>query len=257
MREPGEAKALFEFLDMVDGQDFIRECKARIDRLCPVPEGAHILDVGCGLGHEAQRLAQLAGPQGRVVGIDKSELMIEEARRRATDRSSPVEFTAMDACQLDFPEHTFNLCRSERVLRYTEDPQQVIHEMARVARPEGRIVIFDFDSAGLVVDAPDPVLTRRIGRLLGDAAPHGWIGRQLARLFKKAGLRDVAAFPQTSFLPFSVYKSVAGGTLEEAVQAGDISSVDVSRWWADLEKLNQEDNFFAAFLGFIVSGRKG
>jgi hypothetical protein len=53
-----------------------------------------------------------------------------------------------------------------------------------------------------------------------------------------------------------VYKSVAGGTLEEAVHAGDISSVDVSRWWADLEKLNQEDNFFAAFLGFIVSGRK-
>ena len=256
VREPDEAKALFEFLDMVDGQNFIRECKAQIHRLCPVPEGAHILDVGCGLGHEAQRLAQLAGPQGRVVGIDKSELMIEESRRRAVDRSSPVEFAAMDACRLDFPEHTFDLCRAERVLRYIENPQQVIHEMARVARPEGRIVIFDFDSAGLVVDAPDPVLTRRIGRLLGDAVPHGWIGRQLVRLFKEAGLLDVAAFPQTSFLPFSVYKIVAGGTLEEAVQAGDISSTDVARWWADLEQVNQEDNFFAAFLGFIVSGRK-
>ena len=256
VREPDEAEALFEFLDMADGQDFIRECKARIHRLCPVTEGAHVLDVGCDLGHEALRLAQLAGPQGRVVGIDKSELMIEEARRRAFERSPPVEFAAMDACQLDFSEHTFDLCRAERVLRYIENPQQVVHEMARVARPKGRIVVFDFDSAGLVVDAADPVLTRHIGQLLGDAVPHGWIGRQLARLLKKAGLLDVAALPQTSFLPFSVYKTVAGGTLEEAVQAGDISATDVTRWWAELEKANQEGTFFAAFLGFIVSGRQ-
>lgn len=53
-----------------------------IDRLQPL-EGERVLDVGCGTGDDSLEIARLVDSEGRVVGIDYSEAMIAEARRRA------------------------------------------------------------------------------------------------------------------------------------------------------------------------------
>jgi len=45
--------------------------------------GEKVLDAGCGLGDDTFEIAQIVGSQGRAVGIDVSETMILEARRRA------------------------------------------------------------------------------------------------------------------------------------------------------------------------------
>src|SRR6266487_1257806 len=54
-------------------------------------EGNHILDVGSGTGDLVRPLTRLVGPTGRVVGIDHSQVMVEEARKRAQEEDSPVE----------------------------------------------------------------------------------------------------------------------------------------------------------------------
>ncbi len=133
-------------------------------------------------------------------------------------------------------------------------------ELARLARPGGSVLAFDFDSDQTVVDAPDPALTRRIAEVLDAAVPHPWIGRQLFRLFQRADLRDVRVVPHAICLSgaagFAVYQQLNRGTIDRARQAGQITADEVAAWWAALERAAEAETFFSAVLGFIAAGCK-
>jgi ubiquinone/menaquinone biosynthesis C-methylase UbiE len=252
--------AVFRWLDGADANPLIQQVKRRMLDVCPVGEGDQVLDVGCGLGHEVRRLGQRAGPQGRVVGIDANPAMITEARQRGADPALSISFEVGDAHQVGFPDNSFDLCRAERVLRYVDRPEAVLGEMVRLARPGGSVVVFDFDSDQTMVDAADSVLVRRIAEVLDAAVPHPWIGRQLFGLFQRAGLRDVRVIPHAlcfcGAAGFSVYQRLNGGTIDRAVQAGQISASEVAAWWAALEQAAEAETFFSAVLGFIAAGYK-
>jgi ubiquinone/menaquinone biosynthesis C-methylase UbiE len=255
-----DVAATFRWLDRADGHPLIQDVKRRMFDLCPVREGESILDVGCGVGHEVLRLAQRVGPHGRVVGIDRNLPMIAEAQRRAAGHAGQVAFTVGDAQRLDYPDDQFDLCRTERVLRYLERPEEALREMVRVVRPGGFVLAFDFDSDQTVVDAANPALARRVADVLDAAVPHPWMGRQLFGLFQRVGLADVRVIPQVIFVSggagFGVYQQLTRGTIERAVQLGQISATEATRWWADLEESAEAQTFFSANLGFIVAGRK-
>ena len=79
--------------------------------------------MGCGLGQDACELKRLVGVRGRVVGIDYSEEMIAEARRRGKDVSSSPKFVVCEAHHIGFSSDTSMLrepiesstpCRSAR-----------------------------------------------------------------------------------------------------------------------------------------------
>ena len=76
--------------------------RQRMFKLLDVRPGAALLDVGCGAGNDVQDLARLVGPSGRVVGIDSSATMIQQARARTAEARLPVEFVQADAYQLPF-----------------------------------------------------------------------------------------------------------------------------------------------------------
>jgi ubiquinone/menaquinone biosynthesis C-methylase UbiE len=69
--------------------------------------------------------------------------------------------------------------------------------MARVVKPGGRVVVLDRDIETRTIDVPDRALTRRILNFWCDSFLGGWIGRQLPRLFREAGLSDVTVEPVT------------------------------------------------------------
>ena len=77
--QSADVEATFRWLDQADGHPQLQEIKRRMLDLCPVHAADQVLDVGCGLGHEARRLAERVGPQGRVVGVDQIPAMIAEA----------------------------------------------------------------------------------------------------------------------------------------------------------------------------------
>lgn len=251
------AGPLFEWLEYADTQPPVQEIKRRMLELAAVHEGDRVLDVGCGIGLETARMARRVGPSGRAVGIDVSAPMIAEARRRSSADAPHIVYAVMDAQQLEFPDGMFDLCRTERVLRYVEEPAQALQEMTRVLRPGGRVVAFDFDSDATVIDAPDVGLTRRVRELLDAAVPQGWIGRQLPRLFREAGLVEVAVVPHVLMLPtLESYRRLVGGTLDLAVSTGRITAEELDRWWSDLARAEREGGFLVANLGFIVGGRR-
>ena len=262
-QEPGrsaDTAATFRWLDRAAENPLIQQIKQRMLDACPVGAEDQVLDVGCGLGHEVRRLAQLVGPRGRVVGIDANPAMITEARRRAEGLSLPVTFDVGDALHVAMPDSTFDLCRTERVLRYVDRPEAVLEEMVRLTRPGGSVLAFDFDSDQTVVDAPDPALVRRIADVLDAAVPHPWIGRQLFGLFCRAGLRDVQVVPHTLCFSgaagFAIYQQLNRGTIDRAMQAGQVTASEVTAWWATLEQAAEAETFFSAVLGFIAAGYK-
>ena len=259
--ESGGTEAAFRWLDAADESPLIQQVKRRMLDVCPVREGDHVLDVGCGLGHEVRRLAQLVGPQGQIVGIDANPAMITEARRRATGLALPIAFEVGDAQQVGLADNSFGLCRTERVLRYVDNPEAVLAEMVRLTCPGGSVLAFDFDSDQTVVDAPDPALVRRTAQVLDAAVPHPWIGRQLFRLFQRAGLRDVRVVPHAlcfcGAAGFAVYQRLNRGTIDRALQAGQVSATEAAAWWTALERAAEAETFFSAVLGFIAAGSKG
>lgn len=122
-------------------------------------------------------------------------------------------------------------------LRYLGEPEEALREMVRVTHAGGSVLAFDFD-----------------------AVPHPWIGRQLFGLFQRAGLRDVRVVPHafclTGAAGFAIYQQLNRGTIDRAVQAGQVSASEVAAWWAALAQAAEAATFFAANLGFIAVGHK-
>src|SRR2546421_13103386 len=98
--------------------------------------GERCLAIGTGRGHPAMSIARMVGPDGRVVGIDLSEQMVELATRIAKERRIPgLTFLAMDAERLDFPDESFDLVTSRFGFHIFAHPELVAKEAHRVLRP--------------------------------------------------------------------------------------------------------------------------
>jgi SAM-dependent methyltransferase len=79
----------------------------------PVREGDRVLDVGCGFGDTAMKLAERVGPSGEVIGIDCCESFLEFGRKEASSRGfENVSFVEGDALNNRFePSYDFVFSR--------------------------------------------------------------------------------------------------------------------------------------------------
>jgi SAM-dependent methyltransferase len=109
-------------------------------RLSGCPDGGDLLDVPCGFGRHSVPLAR-AGY--RVVGVDRSQALLDEARRRSGGERWP-KLTRADYRELPFADASFdaalNLFSSLGYLGDEEDTR-ALGEIGRVLRPGGRLVI--------------------------------------------------------------------------------------------------------------------
>jgi hypothetical protein len=71
-------------------------------------------------------------------------------------------------------------------------------------------------------------------RTFSDGLQHGWIGRQLPRLFREHGLTDVTVLPHVLFLTLEFYESLLGGHLVRLQDQGLLTPEEVEWWWTDL-----------------------
>lgn len=100
-----------------------------------------VLDVACGTGLVTFQILRKFGFQGRLLGIDISDKMIEFASSTAAlNNESRVQFRQMDAEKLSLENDSFDLAVCAMGLMYMHDPRKALEEMYRVVRPGGRAV---------------------------------------------------------------------------------------------------------------------
>jgi demethylmenaquinone methyltransferase/2-methoxy-6-polyprenyl-1,4-benzoquinol methylase len=170
-----------------------------------VGPGADALDVCCGTGDLALELRRRIGPDGRVVGCDFSEPMLEIARRKSGEEGVAVEFGWADALDLPYGDGSFDAVTVGFGARNLADLDKGIAEMTRVLRPGGRLVILEITRPtreplasfyGVWFDKIVPVL----GNLAGDPDAYSYLPesvrsfpepRELAAKMDAAGLTGV------------------------------------------------------------------
>jgi ubiquinone/menaquinone biosynthesis C-methylase UbiE len=183
---------------------------------CP---GDSALDVGCGTGTLAARLAA-AGYE--MAGVDPSRGMLDELRRRAPE----VRAVQGSGTELPFADGEFDLVLSVAVMHHIAEAEEVrrtLAEMVRVARPGGRVLVWDHNPrnpywklvmarvpqdsgeerllpaaelvAGLRAGGAEPRLVVRLG-MVPDFVPRSMLGaaQRLEAIAERAwGLRSLCA----------------------------------------------------------------
>ncbi|HUS23647.1 MAG TPA: methyltransferase domain-containing protein [Candidatus Binatia bacterium] len=162
----------------------------------PIPaalEGATVLDLGCGAGRDCYVMAQLAGPTGKVIGVDMTAEQLEVARRHLdyhAEKSGYANLEFRDGYIEDLrtagiEDASVDVVVSNCVLNLSPDKPRVFREIFRVLKPGGELYFSDvFADRRVPAElAQDPVL---IGECLGGALYF----EDFRRLIAQAGCAD-------------------------------------------------------------------
>lgn len=226
--------------------------------LAPNP-GEHILEVGCGSGVLCRLVAPDLLPDGYVTGLDISAGFLIEAQGYASQEgiADCIMFECGAGETLPHPNGSFDGALAARLLLHAEDPDAVIHEMVRVVRRGGRVVVMDWDFDTVTVDHPDRELTRRLIHWRSDH--HGgdnWSGRQLWRRMAASGVQSLTVQPVVTVVHHEADSLTQ--SLWRAAQVsrdnGAISPDEHDAWVGTLKDRIRTGTFFASIVYFIVSG---
>jgi len=148
-----------------DKHSFVWKMAAGLLELLEAKPGERILDLGCGTGHLT---AQIAATGAKVVGIDRSPEMIQQAH----EKYPALCFEVMDARELAFPVR-FDAVFSNAMLHWIKEPELVITGIAKALRPGGRFVA-EFGGKGNVGELLSAI--RRAWQSFGlpGPAPNPW-----------------------------------------------------------------------------------
>jgi ubiquinone/menaquinone biosynthesis C-methylase UbiE len=148
--QPTQDTAFVQFWNDVLAPKFIRFKHILVDGLSrhseavfpalPVRPGDRVLDVGCGFGDTAIRLAERVGPEGKVVGIDCCDAFLDFARKEIAARGlKNVSFMRGDA-EIALPAENFDFVFARFGTMFFANPVAGLRNMRKALRPGGRMV---------------------------------------------------------------------------------------------------------------------
>jgi ubiquinone/menaquinone biosynthesis C-methylase UbiE len=245
-----DAHRYIEYLDAQAGTPFWRGIKGATIAALELTSDDAALDLGCGVGDEVRTMAESA----RVaVGVDASEFLVEEARRR-TDETLDVRFEHARAEQLPFEDASFDKLRVERTLQHVEDAAAAIGELWRVARPGARIVAIEPDWETLIFDVGPLSATRAVSDAWVQSIRNPLVGRQLARRLRGMGATGVTVEPRTAVMTELAFAEQQYGLTGLAQQA--LPPAAARSWLGTLAERDAQGSFLAAATYFMVTAEK-
>jgi ubiquinone/menaquinone biosynthesis C-methylase UbiE len=125
---------------------------SNVSVVADIPQGATVLDLGCGAGLDSLIAVKRVGETGLVIGIDFSEAMLRRARQGAAEIGADnVEFYQADADNLPVEDGQIDVALVNGIFNLNPEREAIFNELARVVRPGGAVY-----AAELILREPLP-----------------------------------------------------------------------------------------------------
>ncbi|MEP0805507.1 MAG: arsenite methyltransferase [Chloroflexota bacterium] len=153
--------------------------------------GQTVLDLGSGAGLDCFFAAQKVGESGRVIGVDMTPEMLEQARRSAKRLGlSNVEFRQGFIEDLPVESNSVDVVISNCVINLSPDKSKVFAEAFRVLKPGGKLAVSDIVTDGELPDAVRQSMAAWAGCVAGAVNAKDYIA-----MMEAAGFTDVSIQP--------------------------------------------------------------
>ena len=174
---------------------------------------ATAIDLACGPGTFTRPLAARVG---RAIGVDLTPAMVEKARTEAAREGiANIEFVCSDVYALPFASGAADIVTCGYAFHHMTDPARALAEMARVARPGGRVAIIDI----IVPEGFDPQHQTAIERERDPSHTNTLTAERFHELFRGAGLRVRSADVHENFHDFDYWMQNAGSAAGDDLYA--------------------------------------
>lgn len=165
-----------------------------------------ILDVATGTGRYPLALLRNLEFEGRIVGLDVSFRMLQQARRKAAQHNSAVLWLCTDGQELPFEEGVFHAVSCLEALEFMRRPREALEEMARVLSPGGTLLI-----------------SRRRGLDAALMPGRTFSGEHLRELLLRLGLESVQAAQWQSY--YDLFWAKKSGKLSSRVDVDELGGL--------------------------------
>ncbi len=165
-----------------------------LDRIRLEP-GQSAIDVGCGPSGILNLLSAAVSLGGRVVGLDADPAHTALASQYVRELGlANVEVVTADARRTGLPPDSFDLVHARTLLVTVPEPEEVLTEMVRLAKPGAWVASQEADVEHALCYPPLPAWDRLHGLFragFGRSGANPCLGRRLTELYRQAGLDDI------------------------------------------------------------------
>lgn len=155
--------------------------------IASIQTGETVLDLGSGAGFDAFLAARATGPEGKVIGVDMTPVMVTKARSNAAKTGqSHVEFRLGEIEHLPVADGAVDVIISNCVINLSPDKHAVFREAFRVLKSGGRLAVSD-----VVAMAPIPTELKKDWDLYTGCVAGASIVEDLRMMLAEAGFTEI------------------------------------------------------------------
>ena len=228
-----------------------------------VVPGAIVADVGCGPAAVSVVLAEVVGPEGRVIAVERDPHALAQARVLIEQAgASNVELRTGDAADTGVDAASVDVAMLRHVLAHNGGREQaIVDHLAGLVRPGGCVYLVDVEMTAARSLGMDPDLVDlreryiEFHRRLGNDPS---VGLRLGQLLSRAGLEVIEHGGRWGVVaPPPGMRPPAWAARDAMVRAGVASEADVARWQAAFERIDASADRPTLFLPiFTAAGRR-
>lgn len=210
--------------------------------------GQTLLDLGCGPGYCTREMAYIAGREGRVIGVDKSESFIRHLAKLSRLEHLNIQSVHSDFERLLLEPNSLDGMYCRWALAWLANPKEILEKVLRALKPGGKMVIHEYYDWSTHQTQPSlPNLGYAISAALKSfrsAEGEIDIGKYLPEILSKmgmkvTGIRLMAKLAEPSNLNWQWPKTFYYSYFPRLVSAGFMTKDEMEKAYSDLSRLEQ------------------